>query len=225
MEQKNQKKVVITGGNNGIGMALAQLLLDQQYQVTITLKPGQSPKWQHPHLKTVALEITDAYSIAQAAKTLEAECGGIDILVNCAGVATDAYFIIPEYESFKRTIDVNLTGLVFFNEAVLGLVSKGGHIINVSSDMGLLSQADTNGPAYRISKAALNMYTKMLALRMRETGIRVTAVHPGWVRTNVGGADAPMDTTTSAEGIYGVIMDTKRNGEFRNIANDDCFLL
>lgn len=225
MKENNGKTAVITGGTSGIGFALAKKLLAEGFNVTITSRSGKVNDLEHPNLRVVQLEITKLYSIGTAAKEIAEQTGKIDILINNAGIATDAYYIVPEYESFKDTIDTNLTGLVFFTEAVIAQVKDGGHIINISTDMGLLSQAQQNGPGYRISKAAVNMYTKMLSQRMAERKIRVTAAHPGWVKTNVGGEDAPMDAQWSANGLYQLICDTKRTGEFRNIYTEDCFLL
>lgn len=225
MEQNTPKHALITGGNRGIGLALGKKLLSEGYSVTLTSRTGKIDGFEHSELKVLQMDITDMHSIKKAALALKELRRPINVLVNNAGIAQDAYDILPEYEKFKHTIDVNLTGLVFFNEAVLDQVPEGGHIINITSDMGLLSQALSNGPAYRISKAAVNMYTKMLSQRMAERNIRVTAAHPGWVRTNVGGKDAPMDVEWCADGLYQLILDTRRNGEFKNIYTDDCFLL
>jgi NAD(P)-dependent dehydrogenase (short-subunit alcohol dehydrogenase family) len=225
MEQNTPKHVLITGGNRGIGLALGKKLLAEGYAVTLTSRTGKIDGLEHSSLQMLKMEITDLHSIKAAAGELKARVRNIDILVNNAGIANDPYDILPEYEKFRRTIDVNLTGLVFFNEAVLDQVASGGHIINITSDMGLLSQAQSNGPAYRISKAAVNMYTKMLSQRVEEKNIRVTAAHPGWVRTNVGGEDASMDVEWCADGLYRLILDCKRSGEFRNIYTGDCYLL
>ena len=225
MNYSDRKTAVITGGNSGIGLALAKKLLSENYQVIITSRSGTLSGFYHSDLIVFKLDVTDKSSITSAAAEINHAVKYVDLLINNAGIATDAYFIKPEYESFTQTVAVNITGLVFFAEAMLDQIAEGGHIINISTDMSLLSEAKSNGPAYRMSKAAINMYTKMLSQRLTEKNIRVTAVHPGWVKTRIGGENAPMDTQWSAEGLYKVIQDTARTGEFRNIANDDRFLL
>lgn len=219
------KKVVITGGNSGIGFALAQKLLAENYEVIITSRSGHVEGFTHPQLTVVQLEITDFDSIKAATEQICKLTDRIDILVNNAGIAPDVFEVIPAADLFVQTMNVNVTGLVFFAEALLTHIADGGQVINVSTDMGLLSQAQPNGPAYRMSKAAVNMYTKMLSQRLKERNIRVTAIHPGWVRTKLGGDQAPMDTASAASGICKVIDETVYTGEFSNIYTGDRFFL
>jgi len=225
MQASLKKTAVITGGNSGIGFALAQKLLEEGYEVISTSRSGKTDGFSHPHLSVIQLEITDPASIKAATKTIASLCDRISLLVNNAGIAPDALDTIPEMDNFMQTINVNLTGLVFFAESLLPLMSEGGQIINISSAMGLLSEAQPNGPAYRISKAGLNMYSKILSQRLTERNIRVTAVHPGWVRTKLGGDQAPMDAATSAAGLYETIRVTAQSGEFSNVQTGERFSL
>ena len=94
-------------------------------------------------------------------------------------------FDLPEEISFQKTFDVNVTGTTFFTEQMLQHLNIGGKIVNISSKMGSVDVCEkSDSVAYRMSKAALNMYTKILSNRLEGKQL-VASVHPGWVRTNI----------------------------------------
>lgn len=222
---KRSHTALITGANAGIGLALAGKLLGQGYRVIGTSRTGSIDALSHPQLFCLQLDVRDAASIAACRQSLARMATSIDLLVNNAGVADDVFQTVPERASFENTFSTNVTGLVFFTEAVIGLVPPGGQVINISTDMSLLAQIAVNGPAYRMSKGAVNIYTKMLAQRLTDKKITVTAVHPGWVRTKLGGDKAPMLPEASAAGILDIIAAQKDSGEFRNVATGQYFSL
>lgn len=139
------------------------------------------------------------------------------MLINNAGAAPDVFAVEPEYDSFTLTINTNITGVVFFTEPLLKHINKKGQVIFISSSMGLPRNAAPNGPGYRLSKAAINMYAAMLATRLADKEIRVTPFHPGWVQTKLGGDQAPLTTADSAEGLYNGIINNTESGKFWDI--------
>lgn len=222
---KRPYTALITGANAGIGLALAGKLLGQGYRVIGTSRTGYIDALSHPQLYCLQLDVRDAASIEACKQAISRMATSIDLLVNNAGVADDVFHTVPERASFENTFSTNVTGLVFFTEAVVGLVPPGGQIVNISTDMALLTEVAMNGPAYRMSKGAVNIYTKMLAQRLTEKKITVTAIHPGWVRTKLGGDQAPLLPEASAAGILDIIQTQKNSGEFRNVATGKHFAL
>ena len=217
MENVN-KTAVITGISSGIGLALAKKLLAEGYQVIGTTRSGKLEGLTDSNLNIVALQATDEASVAEATgKIAGGLTGGIDLLINNAGTALDVASVEPDRESFNQTMATNVTGPVFFTEPLLDAVKEGGQIVFISSSWGLLKNAESNAPAYRVSKAAINMYAKTLAKRLAERNITVAPVHPGWVQTKLGGDQAPFTAEQSAEKIYEGIAGRLQNGEFYNI--------
>jgi len=212
------KMAVITGISSGIGRALAQKLLAEDYQVIGTTRTGQSKELDHPNLQVVALEATDEASVQQAAGQIAALTTGIDLLVNNAGTAPDVFAVAPELATFTQTLATNVTGTVFFTEQLLPFLNEGAQVVFVSSNMGLPRNAAPNGPGYRLSKAAINMYAAMLAQRLADRQIRVTPMHPGWVQTKLGGSQAPLTPEQAAEGLYQGIVTNTESGQFWNAA-------
>jgi NAD(P)-dependent dehydrogenase (short-subunit alcohol dehydrogenase family) len=211
------KTAVVTGMGSGIGLALVKKLLSENYTVIGTTRSGELNNFAHHNLKVIAFELTDKNSLQNAIGKVREYTKGIDLLINNAGVAPDLLSVEPDMETFTRTIDTNITGTVFFTEQLIDHINDGGKIIFISSDMGLPGNADVNGPGYRMSKAAINMYAAMLAKRLADRGITVTPIHPGWVQTKLGGDKAPLTPGQSAEGIFNAIDRDIQSGKFYNI--------
>ena len=208
--------VVITGVNSGIGLALTQKFLDENYHVIGTTRSGKLDKLTHENLEIVALELSDKESIDIANEEISKLSGEIKIVINNAGIAPDVAQIVPDITSFNQTISTNLSGTVFFTEEIIKLIVPGGKLIFMTSDMGLPRKADANGPAYRISKAGINMYAAILAKRLGEQNVSVNPMHPGWVKTKLGGDQAPLTAEQAAENLYKGIMQNKQSGKFWN---------
>jgi NAD(P)-dependent dehydrogenase (short-subunit alcohol dehydrogenase family) len=211
MENKN-KKALITGAGSGIGLALAKKLLNEGYNVIATSRSGKIEGFEHNNLTVLPLELTDEKSVTD----LAAQVKDIDLLINNSGIAPDVFAVVPDKGSFNETLAVNLTGTVFFTEAVLPAVKSNGQILFISSNMGLLKNAGQNGQAYRISKAGINIYAAVLAQRMADRNIRVTPMHPGWVQTRLGGSSAPFTPEQSADALYHGIVTNTETGKFWN---------
>lgn len=216
MMSSQQPTAVVTGGSSGIGLALTEKLLQEGYHVFATSRSGNIADITHPSLTVVPLDITHLPMVHAAVHSIAATGKGIDLLINNAGAAPDVFELTPEFSAFTETFATNVTGLVFFTETLLPHLNKGAQVVMMSSAMGLIKNAGVNGPAYRMSKAAVNMYAVMLSQRLSANDIRVTPMHPGWVKTKLGGADAPLTPGQAADVIYAGISSNKASGQFWN---------
>jgi len=213
------KRVLITGASKGIGLALSQVFLDNDYQVIGTSRSGKVEQINHPNFQALELDLSSFDSIEKAIEILVEE-QEFDILINNAGVGSDLNKLVPDKNSFKQTFDVNVTGTVFFTESVLERLNPDAKIINISSHMGSIQSCNSyDSVAYRMSKNALNMYSKILSNRLKGK-YSVASIHPGWVKTNItdGNANnAKLLPIESAHKIFDFIMSYYETGIFWNI--------
>jgi meso-butanediol dehydrogenase / (S,S)-butanediol dehydrogenase / diacetyl reductase len=182
---------LITGGGTGIGAATARRFADEGASVVVTGRRREPLDAVATATGAVVVEgdVSDASHIAGAVSTAIDRFGALDVLVNNAGIGG------PDWQ---RVVDVNLTGARLAAEAALPhLVDRRGAIVNVSSVSALVTHE--GGAAYSVSKAGLVMLTKTLALDYGPRGVRVNAVCPGWVRTEMG--DRSMDKLAAARGV------------------------
>ena len=215
------KSVLITGTSQGIGHALTKLLLINGYNVIGTSTTGID-NINENNYKSFSLDLSNLDSIAAFEKNLQIENIKVDILINNAGIGPDLDFELPEKISFKKTFDVNVTGTTFFTEQMLQHLNVGGKIINVSSKMGSIDVCEKNDSvAYRMSKAALNMYTKILSNRLEGKQF-VASVHPGWVRTNISKSNinGRLSPEESAQKIFEFISSDFKTGTFWNVETE-----
>ena len=214
------KIALITGANKGIGLETArQLASHHGAHVLIGARDAAKGAAAVAKLKAegldaeaLAIDVTDAQSIAAAAKAVGDKFGRLDILINNAGVMVDDHSKKPSEQSldtWRATFDTNLFGVVAVTQAFLPLLakSKAGRIVNLSSSLGSISMHsdpssqvyNTKVPAYNVSKSAVNAWTVQLAYELKDTRIKVNAVHPGWVKTDMGGEGAPMEIADGAK--------------------------
>ncbi len=199
-----KKIALITGAGKGIGFALAQKLLQEGFFIIGTCRSGNISGFAHPDFVVLPLDLGERGSILQAHKVIREQFGVLDILINNAGIGPDLDTYQPDETTFAQTFDVNVKGTVFFTEPLIGLIRDEGMILNISSKMGSLDLcALTDSIAYRMSKSALNMYTKILTNRLKGR-VKVAAVHPGWVITTLteGNVHARLTPAESANRIY-----------------------
>ena len=218
-----EKTVLITGASRGIGLALAKCFLNNNYNVIGTSTSGKIEDFGHSNFKILKLELSDENSINNIAVFLKDNTIEIDILVNNTGIGPDLDTLKPDIESFKKTFDVNVTGTVFLTEALLPHIKTGGKIINISSKMGSIDMCVlTDSTAYRMSKTALNMYTKILSNRLINQQ-NIASVHQGWVRTNISvnsSINGRLSADDSGSKIYNFIISDFETGIFWNIETD-----
>ena len=168
-----EKTVVVTGAATGIGKATADLFASRGYTVArLDLEPGD-------HITPV--DVTDEKSVDAAF----AKIGKIDILVNNAGIAVRKNSLEISREEWDRVMAVNVSGMFLCSRAAArSMKQTGGAIVNLASIMGLSGGIYPN-PAYQASKGAVVNLTRALALEFAEHDIRVNAVAPTWVRTDL----------------------------------------
>ncbi|MBR8638395.1 SDR family NAD(P)-dependent oxidoreductase [Streptomyces tuirus] len=194
------RTALVTGGARGIGLEIGRQLADRGLRVLIGARKAEAAEEAcraiGPAALPLALDVTSRRSVTAAVREAEELTGGIDVLVNNAGVSLDGELRPPclDEDILRATLDTNLTGAWRVTEAVVpGMVEAGyGRIVNVTSSYGSLALMDSGRhPAYRISKTALNALTRMLAAELAGTGVLINAADPGWTRSGMGGPSAP----------------------------------
>ncbi|BFI97475.1 MAG: SDR family oxidoreductase [Rhodanobacter sp.] len=187
---------LVSGANRGLGFEVARQLAARGYTVLLgardPAKGRQAAKQIHGDVAAVPLDVTDATQIAELAVWIEREHGRLDVLVNNAGGYADrrARAESASAADVRAALETNLLGAWQLSSALLPLMRRHryGRIVNVTSGCAGISAPDAVGyPAYRVSKAALNAYTRALAAELAGSGIVVNAVCPGWLATGLGG--------------------------------------
>lgn len=200
---------LVTGANQGLGLEVVRKLAATQWRVFLT---GRSPdsvdraaSLFSPSVIPIVLDVTDQASIDRAVKTVSETVDHLDVLVNNAGILDDNDDTILDLpaERLRRMFETNTIGPLLVTQAFIPLLRKStaARIINVSSGVGRLTGMGPAVPAYGISKTALNGLTGKLAAALKSDGIAVNAVDPGWVRTAMGGQDAPRSVEQGADTI------------------------
>jgi NAD(P)-dependent dehydrogenase (short-subunit alcohol dehydrogenase family) len=201
--------VLVTGATKGIGLEIVRQLAERRWRVFLS---GRSPSAVTkrassfgPSVIPVALDVTDQSSIAAAVKTVSRHADHLDVLINNAGILDedDDSIVNLSAERLRRMFETNTIGPLLVTQAFLPLLRKSSsaRIINVSSGAGQLTDMETWAPAYSISKTALNGVTGQFAAALKTENIAVNAVCPGWVRTDMGGGEAPRSVEEGADGI------------------------
>jgi NAD(P)-dependent dehydrogenase (short-subunit alcohol dehydrogenase family) len=215
---------LVTGANRGIGLEICRQLASRDYRVILSARSLQKAeagaRLVQGHVHPMALDVTSTESISLAhAETLE-RFGRVDILVNNAAILLNepATLFDVSVGDFRATLETNVVGAIAVSqEFVPGMVARRfGRVVNVSSRAGQLSTMGDYAPAYSVSKAALNAFTRQLAAATNGTGVLVNAVCPGWVRTDMGGRNAPRSVAEGADTIVwaATLPDDGPTGEF-----------
>lgn len=198
--------VLVTGANRGIGREIARKLAAGGHVVIATARKQADAEELADSLSgqvhAYKLDVRNDDQIWHLTKKLRTEFGRIDVLINNAGVMSQRSAIDARIEDYTTTFDTNLFGPIRVSQACLPLL-KAGHmpgIVNISSGMGELASLRDGGYApYRLSKAALNAHTIMWAKELEQFEIRVNAMCPGWVQTDMGGSEAPRKVSEGAD--------------------------
>jgi NAD(P)-dependent dehydrogenase (short-subunit alcohol dehydrogenase family) len=213
-----KKIALITGANKGIGLETARQLGQGNMTVLVGARDATKGARSTEELRTegidaraLELDVTNAESIRKAAAEVEREFGRLDILINNAGIMIDEddkKVSEQALELWRETFDTNFFGLIATTQAFLPLLrkSEAGRIVNLSSILGSITLHSTpgspiyhsKGPAYNVSKSAVNAFTVQLAYELKDTAMKVNAAHPGWVKTELGGEGATMDVVDGA---------------------------
>lgn len=213
--------VLITGANRGLGLELARQYAADGWQVLACSRHPDAEALvalarEQPAVSCHALEVTDAASVAALAASLRGT--PVDVLLNVAGVmhrrveAADgkspSAFGGLDYEDWSKVLAVNVLGAARVAEALLENVAASDQkkLVTLSSELGSVGANERGGLyAYRSSKAAVNAVMKSMAIDLAPRGIIAVPMHPGWVRTDMGGPKAPLSAQESASGMRRVI--------------------
>ncbi|NPA90617.1 MAG: SDR family oxidoreductase [Chloroflexi bacterium] len=210
------RHVFITGANRGIGLALTRHLLEQGEHVIATARRPEQARSLHElqarfpnQLVILPLDVTDEEQIQVVARSLEAITSHIDWLINNAGVLYEGESIrtLPA-SNLLHSFQVNAIGPMMVVKHLLPMLERSSSplICQMTSMMGSITlAAGDRHYSYRGSKAALNMLSRVLSFELKPLGIPVILMHPGWVRTDMGGPAAPLSPEESAAGIVRVL--------------------
>jgi len=214
----DEKKVaLVTGANRGIGFETARQLGKKNITVVVAARSSSDAEETATKLKAegidavpLQLDVTKDQDRKAAAKFLSDKFGKLDILINNAGVGVFTNKTIETTEEeLQKHFGTNVFSLIAVTRELLPLLKKSpaGRIVNLSSILGSLTlHADPTSPiassktfAYDASTSALNAFTIHLAVELKDTKIKVNSAHPGWVKTEMGGAAAPMEIPDGAK--------------------------
>ena len=209
---------LITGANKGIGLETARQLGKLGYTVLLGARDADRGASAADQLKSegvdahfVKVDMNDPSTFDFASAFIEEQYGKLDALVNNAGINSDQGRRPSEVpvEAIKETFEVNFFNLIGLTQKLIPLLEKStaGRIVNVSSILGSLTLnsdpksqlGDWRLLGYNSSKTALNAFTAILSFDLRNTKIKVNSAHPGWVKTDLGGDNAPLDVKEGAE--------------------------
>ncbi|WP_424767853.1 SDR family oxidoreductase [Paenibacillus sp. sgz302251] len=223
----HSKVALVTGGNRGIGYELVKQLAQNGYQTILT---SQNPETGHDaaqklkesalDVSFVQMDVSSHESIRQAVIAVNTHYGKLDVLINNAGVYLDDHETLLSMEPYiiEHTMAVNFFGVYHVLRSFIPLMQQNGYgrIINISSEYGTISELSFQGAgAYKLSKLALNGLTRLIAAEIKGD-IKINAVDPGWVSSDMGGPSAPRTPRAAAESILwlAAIGPEGPNGEF-----------
>ena len=216
---------LITGANRGLGYETCRQLLAKGLNVVFSGRDEEALEragstFDRDKVMAVRMDVTEAASIKKAQEVIGNRFGPVDVLVNNAAILlyeNEDALSIPS-ESYRQTFDTNVFGVIEVCRVFAPAMAQAGYgrIVNVSSGAGQLVSMSTYAPAYSMSKAALNAWTRILAGTYRRSGVLVNSVDPGWVRTDMGGPSAPRSVEQGADTItwLATLPDNGPTGEF-----------
>lgn len=203
LQAASKGTVFVTGANRGMGLEYAKQYQAKGYNVIATARnPASADVLNALGVTVLQLDVTDAESVANMAKAVGDQ--PIDILVNNAGYFDRADVTLDklDFDTFERTLAINTTGPLRVIQALIDNVLKSSEkkVVNMSSGLGSIANSNGRWYSYRSSKTALNQVNKILSEEFKSQGATFVVVHPGWVRTDMGGANAtysPQESITS----------------------------
>ncbi|ACA16619.1 short-chain dehydrogenase/reductase SDR [Methylobacterium sp. 4-46] len=205
---RQDRTALIVGASRGLGLGLVQALLKRGWDVTATAR-GPAPQLEAvgpaaPHVERV--DIDDDEAVRGLRRRLDGR--SFDVVFIVAGIAPDAQVPAPQIDRAValRVYETNALSPVRAAETLAPLVAPGGLVVLMSSILGSVALNDGGTwETYRASKAALNSLARSFEARHGDAPFGVVLMHPGWVRTEMGGPEADIDVATSAEGMAAVL--------------------
>ena len=220
------RTVFISGANRGIGLGMALLMARKGYTVFAGYREeARSERLfqearQDGRIVPVKVDVTRQSDLRGLVDTIASRAGHLDILINSAGINLGKAGEIDSLslKDFTESFLVNVGAAFLTTRYLLPLLKEGGEkkVVNITSVMGSIQLSTGDMAPYRVSKAALNMLTKNQAAAYQPYGITVVGLHPGWVRTDMGGPEAPLTVEESVTKLLGIIesLSPSRSGEF-----------
>jgi NAD(P)-dependent dehydrogenase (short-subunit alcohol dehydrogenase family) len=222
-----KRTAIVTGANRGLGLEICRQLARLDYRVILTsrveakgleavniLNKGSGEILYHP------LDVSDQASITHLYDYVTNRFGAADVLVNNAAILPDEFdnLLSMDVRKFRTALETNTLGPLMLCQAFIPLMLEKnyGRVVNVSSEAGQIEHMQTDKPAYRLSKLALNGLTLMLAKSVAGTNVLINAACPGWVRSNMGGPNATRSLEQGSDGIIwlATLPDGGPNGGF-----------
>ena len=205
-----QRIALVTGGNRGIGLEICRQLGKLDIRVLLGARDPAKGKAAAEELiatklpvEATELDVSDDKSIRKCMDWIRSDIGRLDILVNNAGIMVEEgdADADEELQIIRDTMQTNVYGPLFLSRLAIPIMKsrRYGRIVNLSSGMGSLSEMGSGYIAYRMSKAAINVVTRVLASETEGMGILVNSVDPGWVKTGMGGGNASRTVYKGAE--------------------------
>jgi NAD(P)-dependent dehydrogenase (short-subunit alcohol dehydrogenase family) len=211
---------LVTGANKGIGYEIARQLGKKGFHVLVGARNPDAGNEAVASLKQagasaefVHIDVTDPKSIHQAAKEVAAKYDHLDALVNNAAIMEDDKNILDvEDDTVLGTFTTNTLGPLRVTQAFSPLLKKSSHatVVNMSSGLGQLSDMADTYPAYSVSKTALNAVTRQFAAVLKDK-VTVNSVCPGWVKTDMGGPNAPRSVEQGADTVTWLVTEAPRD--------------
>jgi NAD(P)-dependent dehydrogenase (short-subunit alcohol dehydrogenase family) len=220
MTGTGNRTVLITGANRGIGLEFARQYSKAGWTVIGTARqPETAAELNQLAAKVMQLDVTDAASVDRLAQDLAGTA--IDLLINNAGIQPLMWTLAElDFDAYEQALAVNTIGPVRVTHALLPHLRSGKlrRIVNITTNLSSIADNKDGGfYGYRESKAALNMFTRSLAAELGPEGFICIVLHPGWVKTDLGGPQAPLQVDESVRGMRDVIdrLAPADNGTFR----------
>jgi len=212
---------LVTGANKGIGYEIARQLGHKGFHVLVGArnpdagtKAVASLQKDGVSAEFVRIDVTDLESIRQAARDVTAKHDHLDALVNNAAIMDDDKNVLEaDADTVLGAFTTNTLGPLYVTQAFVPLLKKSPHasVINMSSGLGQLNDMGDTYPAYSISKTALNAVTRQFSAALKDSGITVNSVCPGWVKTDMGGPNAPRTVQQGAETVTWLATEAPRD--------------
>ncbi len=214
--------ICITGANRGIGLELARQFKQRGDDVVAACRESSKELTKLDVEVIEGVDVTEDGSVGELAKALGDRT--VDVLVNCAGILSDESLSDLDFDRMRRQFEVNSLGPLRVTAALRGNLGKGSKVAIITSRMGSIADNTSGGRyGYRMSKTAVNMAGRSLAQDLREAGVAVVILHPGFVRTEMTGGQGLIDPPESAAGLIARIdeLSLETSGSFRHTNGEE----
>lgn len=214
--------IVITGANRGIGLELARQFKKHGDDVVASCRESSDDLAKLDVEVVEGVDVTDDASVGELVKALGDRT--VDVLVNCAGILSDESLSDLDFDRMRRQFEVNSLGPLRVTAALRGNLGEGSKVAIITSRMGSIGDNTSGGRyGYRMSKTAVNMVGRSLAQDLREAGVAVVILHPGFVRTDMTGGQGLIDAPESAAGLIARIdeLTLETSGSFRHTNGEE----